>query len=417
MNQPFERAQLLIEQQRYALAQKELHQALADDPNWASAHALLAVCLNAQGQSPAALQTIRQAIALSPTYAGFHYIHAGILTASNQLPAAQRAIAEALRLDPEDPDAYARQASIQYAQSAYEAALRSTAQGLQLEAMHIGCMNLRLLALMQLRQLDQAETDVQTALRHAPENAWSHAIQGWIALHRSRIPAALESFRTALQIEPDLDWARQGLLEALKARHGFYRAVLQFDLWRSRMGRGEQVALGGLMLIPQIRAIYLLLLGCIALSQPISTFLLSLDPYGKLMLTRSELAANRWTMAALGTAIGSITISVITQQIGWLLGGTALWLMAYGAWHLRYGPITWPDRLGHSAMVIGGLMAATMGLAALLPASGDLLLSNLAAIVAGLIVGLVGLAIVALCIGCVVGICWKIGKWLTQSNR
>jgi tetratricopeptide (TPR) repeat protein len=417
MHQHFERAQLLIGQQRYVLAQKELHQALTQDPNWASAYALLAVCLNAQDQPQAALQTIGQAIGLSPTFAGFHYIRAGILTDLGQQTAAARAIAEALRLDPEDVDCYARQASIQYDQSAYEAALRSAAQGLQLEAMHIGCMNLRLLALMQLRQLDQAEAEVQTALHHAPENAWSHAIQGWIGLYRSRIPAALESFRTALQIAPDLDWARQGLLEAMKARHGFYRTILQFDLWRSRMDKSEQMALVGLMLIPQVRAIYLLMLGCIALSQPIFTFLLSFDAYGKLTLTRSELVANRWTMAGLGTAIGSITLSLITQQIGWLLGGAALWLTAYGTWHLRYGPITWPHRLCHGAMVIGGIMAATMGLAALLPASSDLPLSNLAAIVAGLILGLAGLAIVALVIGSIVGICWKLGQWLTQSNR
>ena len=296
MSNYFDRAQLLYEQCRYNLAIQELQQALAIQPDNASCHRLLALCLSQQRHYPAAIVEIDQAIHLSPNYAGAYYIKAGILRDQGKLTSAREAVSEALRLDPKDTDYHARLAAIQYDQDQIKAALVSAEQGLQLNAEHPGCMNLRMLSLLQLGRLDEAEADVQSALAAVPDNHFAHAVYGWISLRRSHIPVALGSFQEALRLKPDFELARRGLVEALKARNGFYRFILSVERWRFQMTVGSRKLL---LLIPQIRALYWLLVFIVALSKPIFTFLLSLDAYGKLTLTSAEIRKNGWIMAGL----------------------------------------------------------------------------------------------------------------------
>ncbi len=305
MASQFERAQLLFEQRRYDIAIRELQQGLAIDPDNASYHRLLALCFSQQKQDDSAIAEIDQAIHLDPNHSGGHYIKAGILRDQGKLKAARSAIAEALRLDPEDTDSYARLAAIQYEQNQTKEALSTADQGLQLDAEHLGCMNLRVLALTQLGQLPQAEAEVQAVLAAAPENHFAHAVQGWLSLYQSRIPAALESFRTALRLQPDLEWARQGLVEALKAQNGFYRFILSLDRFRAGMIKGPRSLL---LLIPQIRALYWLLFLVVASTQPFFTVLLSFDAYGKLTLTRAEINKSRWIAGCISIVVLAIVL-------------------------------------------------------------------------------------------------------------
>ena len=46
---------------------------------------------------------------------------------------------------------------------------------------------------------------------------------------------ALEHFREALRLDPELDWARAGIVEAMKARHFIYRIFLKYLNWMSRL--------------------------------------------------------------------------------------------------------------------------------------------------------------------------------------
>ena len=306
----FERAQLFYAQQQYELAIQELQRILTIDSGNTACYNLLALCLAQQKQYAAALAAIEQAIGLSPNYAESHYIKAGILREQGQLIAAKAAIVAALRLTPEAPDCYSRLAAIQYDQNQLDAALASAKQGLQLNPKHTGCMNLRMQTLMRLRRLAKAAADVQTVLSAAPDSHFAHAVYGWICLHRSHISTALDSFREALRLKPDFEWARQGLVEALKARSGFYRFILNLEQQCSQMTVGPR---RWVLLIPQMRAIYLLLVFTLVSSQPIFTFLLSLDAYGKLTLTPTETRKNRWLIAGISTVILGILFCRLIQ--------------------------------------------------------------------------------------------------------
>ena len=64
MSANLSRAQLLYQQSRYGLAERELRRNLAEDPDNAIAHALLSLCLNEQDQHTGALESARTAIHL-----------------------------------------------------------------------------------------------------------------------------------------------------------------------------------------------------------------------------------------------------------------------------------------------------------------------------------------------------------------
>ena len=299
MASDFERAQSFYAQQQYGLAIQKLQRILTIDSGNTACYNLLALCLAQQKQYAEALAAIEQAINLSPDSAKFHNVKAGILQEQGRLTAAKVAIVKAIRLAPEDADCYFLLATIEYDQNQLDAALASSEQGLQLNAKHTGCMNLRRQILMRLRRLAKAEADVQTVLSAAPDSHFAHAVYGWICLHRSHISTALDSFREALRLKPDFEWARQGLVEALKTRNDFYRFILNFKLYRSHMiGLQRSV-----LLILPIRAIYLLLVFTIILSQPIFTCLLSLDAYGRFTLTPTEIRKSRRLIAGIATVI------------------------------------------------------------------------------------------------------------------
>jgi tetratricopeptide (TPR) repeat protein len=363
----FERAQVLVNQGQYELAERELAQALAAQPDYASAHALLAICFSNREKQAEATQAIQQAIALSPDFAGFHYIYAGILYNQQKLVEAKTSIAEALRLDPEDADYYSRLAGIEYDQSKYTQSLQSAEQGLSLDAENIGCMNLRLLALMQLGQLSLAATEVEVALANAPEHPYSHAINGWIALHQTRIPEAMHSFREAMRLNPTFEWARQGLVEALKARNGLYRMILRFDLWRSRMSHGERAGLVVLMLIPQVRALFLFVLLLFGICRPLFTILLWLDPYGRLTLSPQEIKQSKWLGVIILSLIPSISTALISHQVGWFFIILTLSIIAYWIVELRSSPSNWEQKFTLGILLLVSFVILFLSIASIAP--------------------------------------------------
>lgn len=63
------------------------------------------------------------------------------------------------------------------------------------------------------------------------------------ALHEGNPRAAPEHFREALRLEPDDEYARSGIVHALRARHFLYRLMLAYFLWMSRLSGTVQLAL------------------------------------------------------------------------------------------------------------------------------------------------------------------------------
>ena len=77
------------------------------------------------------------------------------------------------------------------------------------------------------------------ALRLAPDSPTAHAARAWQLLHAGDRAGAQDEFRESLRLDPESNWARLGLVEALKARNPVYRLLLRGLLRMGRVGRRQ----------------------------------------------------------------------------------------------------------------------------------------------------------------------------------
>ena len=186
------------------------------------------------------------------------------------------------------------------------------------------------MALVQLGRKDEAQETLGSALANDPENALTHANQGWALLHRGDHEKALEHFREALRIDPELDWARAGIVETLKARHLVYRVMLRFFLWMGRQSKVAQwvVVLGFLfgrgllasaahtyprlapLLVP-VLALSFAFLMLTWISSPLFNLLLRFNRFGRLALSREQRIASSWIGGAFLLAVVSFAAYVV----------------------------------------------------------------------------------------------------------
>jgi tetratricopeptide (TPR) repeat protein len=230
-----ERGRVLYHQDRYDEALQELVRELADDPDCAESHALSALALQELGRGDEAIEAARRAVRAEPELAFPHHVHAEVLYHLDRNAEAQQAIAEALRIDPEEPGYHALRAAILFDEGKLDAALRAAERGLAHDAEHVGCLNLRSMALTRLGRREEAQAGLAAALAANPDSAVSHANRGWTYLHSAQPREALEHFSEALRLDPANEWARAGLIEALKARNLIYRGILSWYLFSERL--------------------------------------------------------------------------------------------------------------------------------------------------------------------------------------
>jgi tetratricopeptide (TPR) repeat protein len=239
------KALLLLQRSRYDLAEQELRQSLAENPEDAQAHALLAYSLAEQDKLQEAEDSARQAVQLAPDDPYCHYYMGVVKVQKDDLAGARRAAEEAIRLDPENSDYHGLRALIYLGAQRWQEALDAANEGLRHDPTHQNCLNHRAMALVKLNRPEEAQQTIGRALQENPENEQTHANLGWAYLHKGQHQKALEHFSEALRLDPNFDYARQGLVEALKARYFLYRWLLQFFLWMSRLSPGVR---GGLII-------------------------------------------------------------------------------------------------------------------------------------------------------------------------
>ncbi len=352
MNPNLERALLLFQQSRHEMAEAELRQALASEPDDAYAHALLALCLSEREKFDDATAEARQAIHLAPDFPFAHYAHAHVLYDRNRYPEALAAIQEAIRLDSTDADYFSLLASIHFHERRWSGALQAAEQGLQFDPEHIGCTNLRAMAMVKLGRKAEAGATIDAALAKNPDNAITHANQGWTLLEKGEPKKALEHFRESLRLDPTNEWARHGIVEALKARNLLYAAMLKYFLWMSKLSRQAQWAiilvgyfgnnaLGSLArsnpaLAPWVfplRALYLVFAVLTWTAYPMFNLMLRLNRFGRLALTPEQNVEANWVGAAFFLALGSLGGCLI-------MGFESPWVMSLAVFGLLLLPLS-----------------------------------------------------------------------------
>lgn len=334
----FERGQLLYQQGRYEQAVRELQLHLGQDAQDFATHAIMALCLARLERFAEASEQAQAAIRLAPDQSLGHYALSLVMLERQRLDESVQAIQEAIRLDPYQADYYAILASLRLQQSQWRAALETANQGLQIEPEHGLCTNLRAQALVKLGDRAGAAATMAGALARRPDDTNAHANQGWALLHERQPRQALEHFREALTLDPTNEWARAGIVEAMKARNFVYRWMLAYFLWMGRLPPNVQWGLViGLFVLQQVivrtarqspaLAPYLwpvlyAYIGFVLMSwlaSPLFNLILRLDRFGRHALFPDQ------------TRGANVLLLCLVVTLGWLIaaivwGGQLLWL-------------------------------------------------------------------------------------------
>jgi tetratricopeptide (TPR) repeat protein len=306
--------------------------------------------------------------------------------------AAERSAREALRLEP-DSDGYALLAQVHVRQKRWEQAIKAAEKGLQIEPEHPGCANLRALSLGALGRTDAAAAVMNAVLALDPDDAYGLANRGWLLLRQSQPQEALESFRAALRLDPTLDWARTGIVEALKARSALYRVVLRYELWVGSLTARAQwflilgVFFGGRVVRASLRAnpglwpvlgplmaLYIFVVFGTWIAHPLSNLLLQLSSFGRLALNRAERLASNVVGGCLVAALIGLAAYALTSNAGWIVLAivSVFLLVPVGGAARGYGTRAFPALLT-TAVPLGAFGIASALLVLVGMRTGDLL--------------------------------------------
>lgn len=220
---PTDRARALYRMGRYALAAEELAPLLANDPQHGDALALLALCLENQGDLPRAELHARQAVAAWPDDAFCHYVHASVVKARGRAKHAAQSAVEAVSLEPRYVAAWHLLGQVRLDQKDWSAAIACAQEGLAVEPDHDGCGAVLAAALLERGEYARADAAIQRLLAGHPDNAAAHGLRGWYLLDRSRPREAVEAFREALRISPTFASAQNGLAKATESLNPLVR--------------------------------------------------------------------------------------------------------------------------------------------------------------------------------------------------
>ncbi len=333
----FQRASILQQQGRHADAVRELQQYLTEQPRDAVAHAMLAQSFCELERFDEAEREAQQAVGIAPDEAFGHAAYAAVLHARNKLTTAENAIRQAIAIDPFESAYFGRLGAILIGQRRWRDALSAADEGLAFDPTDSVCLNIRALALTQLGDREAAARTTEGALAEDPDNAFTHANRGWTLLHEGKPKEAMVHFREALRLDPQMDFARAGIVEALKAQNFFYRAMLKYFLFMSRLGSGAQwaIMIGGYVGYRTLsnaardnpaleKWVWPILWAYIAfaistwLSSTLFNLMLRFHPFGKHVLSASEKMTSNFVAGALGVAI-------VAGLTGWWL--EQLWLI------------------------------------------------------------------------------------------
>ena len=378
MNAALNRGLMLLQQNRYEMAEEEFRQVLAHDPEDAVAHALLGLCLLERKEYKTATEHVERAIHLAPDMAMAHSAHSRVLFERNYVDRALSAIREAIRLDPENADFYAQESGIYLEKSKWQEALNAAEQGLAIDSEHVNCTNLRAMAMVKLGRREAAGQTIDAALARDPEDSFTHANQGWTLLHDGNPTKAMEHFRESLRLDPTNEWARQGIVEALKARYFIYSIMLKWFLWMSKLEPRTQwiIVIAGWFGARMLRAtaaanpplapfIYPVLILYTAfvlmtwIASPLFNLILRLNRFGRLALSREEIVASNWLGLCLALALSMVGWWVVSQQNVALLGAMVFGFLLIPLAGTFYCQPGWP-RLAMAACTIV-LAAAGIG--------------------------------------------------------
>lgn len=329
------RAKLLREHGRHAAAVGMILSHLAHHPEDPEAFLELAINrMEIPGELKHALEDSRRATGLMPGNPVPIALQSQILSRLNRhkeaLPMAESAIA----LEPEFEYAWIAKSAALLGLTRWADAEQAAREALAIDPDNETASNLLAHTLRLQNRLDESEGESRRRLARNPEDAFSFANAGWSALQRGQVKEAENYFKESLRIDPEMEYARDGLKQSYRARSRFFRIFLKWSFFLQRFSEGNRLAImigliigfrllrtlfaavHPLLVIPLAFVYYLFIFG-VWISSGLANFFLLSDANARLALDRSEKVE--------GVVVGTLFLGgLLTAIIGLALGQYAI---------------------------------------------------------------------------------------------
>jgi tetratricopeptide (TPR) repeat protein len=264
------RASILIDQNRYEDAAAMLAEALGNDPENASALYMLALCqMNIPSKVSEAIETINRAISIDSMNSSFFALRSLVY---NKLDKNKQALEDAnlaISADPEDVFAHIAHGSALLGLEKWREAEMAFRAALAIDPDNTDAGNLLTVSLRHQNKMDKTTGQVEHFLAKNPNDSFSHANAGWVALERHDLKKAKFHFLESLRIDPHSEYARSGIIETFKAKSPLYRLYLDYCLKMAKLPTQARfgIIIGLYFAVKLMRAIFtgnLMVIGSIA---------------------------------------------------------------------------------------------------------------------------------------------------------
>lgn len=332
-DQLIQRAILLLQQRKYKEAENILNGLFAQDPNDVNVVSIICEVKIHQDKYTEALNLVNTAIGLNPALSHLFYIRARIYVHDDKYDLAEKDLQQAITLDPDDADYFALYALLKLDRKQFESALQLADEALERDPENINALNARSTALLKLNRKEESFSSIEGSLRQDPHNAYTHANYGWGLLEKGSPKEALYHFTEALRIDPSLQLAQSGMIEALKAKYFLYRIFLKYAFFMGNLTAKYQwgVIIGIFIASRALRFIagtypafepflypVIILIAIFAFSTwiitPLSNLFLRLNKYGKHLLDRDEIISSNFVGVSAVAAVAGGALYLATGQ-------------------------------------------------------------------------------------------------------
>jgi tetratricopeptide (TPR) repeat protein len=308
---------------------KEAISYLSEDMEDATSRFYLAYCYYHLDQPDKAEDLANDLLSEMPEDPDMFSLKARIAIQKDQYTEALQFINEAISLDPNSSDQFGLKGGVFLQKKQFQDALLQVNKGLEIDPRNAYCLNLRAQVLTKLNRKEEASETVENILYENPEDSFSHANVGWVALENGDTQKALNHFKQSLQLDPNDGYAQEGMSTALKSKNIIYKWYLKYSFWMSNKSTKSQwVFIIGIYLayrfgikllsssgfshlIVPLVIVYLTFAMSGWIMESLSNAILNFDSYGKYLLNKNEKRSG-YTFA---TLLGLGLVSVITFYI------------------------------------------------------------------------------------------------------
>lgn len=236
------KADVLMQQGRYAEAEREAGKVLSVDPKDEQALLLIGNCKVEAEQYDEAVELLTKTLENYPENDHALYLIAFSHFFKNQLDKAEKHLFKAIELCPYKAPYYSLFANVLIGKEDYASALKMADIGLSLQPSSISCLNAKSRTYIKLRQFGKAKETYHTILKVEPDHPAGHFGLGWICLSERNPRQAKEHFIQSLKKDPNQPEAIEGHKICLRMEVGLHRHVSDFQFWLARQSNGKKTS-------------------------------------------------------------------------------------------------------------------------------------------------------------------------------